>query len=62
MSGCMGMQNFKTYPRSNKSLEILKADWKAALELAILQVEGDQLKTVKGFLCFTEAPRLCRTF
>jgi len=58
----MGMQNFKTYPRSNKNLEILKADWKAALELAILQVEGDQLKTVKGFLCFTEAPRLCRTF
>ena len=22
------MQNFKTYPRSNKNLEILKADWK----------------------------------
>lgn len=40
---------------ATRNLEILKADCKVAFELAVLQVEGDQLKTVKGFLCFTEA-------
>lgn len=60
--GAWGCRISKLILEATRNLEILKANWKAALELAILLVEGDQLKTVKGFLCFAEAPRLCRTF